>query len=203
MSKKNEIKVGDKVILNQDHSYSFGVIPRGAKGKVKGCPGDLTSAIYTVKFKGMKKVMLYGHRFDLIPHARKNSTAPAPLCDAVSPEPIKEIPARKEIPAEKEPVKRGIRIKVREVKPDVFVIVDFTALDWRDLPPEYRDGFPFVGIHDGYLRVSKSKDCHEGFCRGNFLTRVRLDKLVETCKEAGERLRIINNYPKKAFEVVI
>jgi co-chaperonin GroES (HSP10) len=186
-AKDNEIKVGDKVIMNQDYRE---LAKKGYKGEVVSIRDFLSLPfLYQIKLKKkfrLSPLWIPSKRFNVVP--AKGSPAAKPVNEA---------------PVNEAPVKKGIRITVREVKRDVFEIVDFTALDWRSLPPEYRDGFPYVGIQDGYLRVSESKDCHRGFCRGNFLTRVQLDELVETFKKAGERLQRINTYPKKRYEIVI
>ena len=186
MSKKNEVKVdeariggakvGDKIIMNQDFK---GLDYTAYKGDI-GYIYDSLDLFYALEFPGKGSICALRERFDLAPDQPANNKPP-----------------------EKKSVKKGIRITVREVRPDVFEIIDFTALDVDDLPAEYRDGFPFAGMHGSFLRVSESKNCHNWYSRGNFLTRKRLDKLVKTCKEAGKRLREINTFPKEAFEIVI
>lgn len=103
---ENEVKVGDKVVMNQDYCHDGGIL-RGEIGKVERILLS-SSKIYKVKFEGKKGIGLFRGRFDLAPD------------QPATPKPPEEKPVKK-------PVKKGIRITVREVKPDVFEIVDFTA----------------------------------------------------------------------------
>jgi hypothetical protein len=155
-------------------SYYFKGLPKGEIGIVMAFP------TYTVKFKEKKEIRMDQERLDLVTGQQAT----------------KERSGRGT-------VKRGIRITAREVKPDVFEIVDFTALGYGDLPSGYLAGFPRVSIVTGALYAIESERCFERLSPGDSISRERFDKLMKICKEAGERLRKINTFPKEAFEIVI
>lgn len=182
MSKGNKAKVGDKIIMNQNYVTDDWVASKGDSGKVLCIDDDNdTRSLYTLEITGKGSVCVLGERFDLIPDQPATTKPP-----------------------EKKPVEKGIRITVKEVEPNVLEIVDFTALDYGDLPAEYLNGFPNVRCCDNGHRLLVDYDgCQRGYSRGDRITRGQLDYLVKTCKEAGKRLREINTYPKEEFEIVI
>lgn len=174
-AKKNEAKVGDMVVMNQDYEQAS----RGDIGEVLYIFGD--NDICEIKIQGKDPFIAFRERFDLAPDQYATSKQ-----------------------QKKEPVKRGIRITAREVEPDVFEIVDFAALSWEYSPAGYlAAGFPRVCIAAGSLFVVESAGNCERLDTGDSISRERLDKLIKTCREAGERLRKMNTFPKEAFEIVI
>jgi len=134
-AKKSEAKVGDMVVMNQHYVPAS----KGDVGKVLRIFGD--GDIYKIKIQGKHPFITKSERFDLV------GLAPGqPVITK---------------PPEKKPGKKGIRITVREVKPDVFGIVDFTALDYRFLPLEYINGYPCVSVTDSQIGIVKAKGCAE------------------------------------------
>jgi hypothetical protein len=104
----------------------------------------------------------------------------------------------------KRAARKGIRITAREVEPDTLEIVDFTALKLADLPLRYKEDAPCAGVaFDGALVVTVEATRTKWIRRGDKLTKEEFNEITSACRKAGEKLRKINTYPKKAFEIVI
>jgi hypothetical protein len=102
-------------------------------------------------------------------------------------------------------VKRGIRIQAQETKTGDIEILGFSGLPYKDLPNEYRRGYPTVfGNPDGELRVVDMNGMHSWLLvPGTVFSKSQFDEILAVCEAAGSRLREINERRPEPFEVVI
>jgi hypothetical protein len=109
------------------------------------------------------------------------------------------------LPTAPAPVKRGMRIQAQETKTGDIEILGVSGLPYKDLPKEYRRGYPTVfGNPDGELRVVDMNGMHSWLLvPGTVFSKSQFDEILAVCEAAGSRLREINERRPEPFEVVI